>query len=84
MCKSSCHGCPALHRRTGPVAPRDNHSLAKGHRFRCYLSSYHRAILIDPLIHVCVATWLVYGNTRQAMCMLHTKEQKPVCLYLAL
>ena len=21
VCKSSCHGCPALHRRTGPVAP---------------------------------------------------------------
>ena len=21
-CKSSCHSCPALHRRTGPLAPR--------------------------------------------------------------
>ena len=30
-CKSSCHSCPALHRRTGPLAPRDNHSLAEGH-----------------------------------------------------
>ena len=20
-CKSSCHGCPALHRRTGPLVP---------------------------------------------------------------
>ena len=32
-CKSSCHSCPALHRRTGPLAPRDNHSLAQGHWF---------------------------------------------------
>ena len=31
--KSSCHSCPALHRRTGPLAPRDNHSLAQGHWF---------------------------------------------------
>ena len=29
-CKSSCHGCPALHRRARPLAPRDNHSLAEG------------------------------------------------------
>ena len=33
VCQSSCHGCPALHRRTGPLAPRDNHTLAKGHWF---------------------------------------------------
>ena len=26
MCKSGCHGCPALHRRTGPLAPHDIHS----------------------------------------------------------
>ena len=39
MCKSSCHGCPALHRRTGPVAPRDNHSLAEGHLFFSLISS---------------------------------------------
>ena len=32
VCKSGCHGCPALHRRTGPLAPHDNHSLAEGHR----------------------------------------------------
>ena len=41
-CKSSCHSCPALHRRTGPLAPRDNHPLAKGHWFftdRCLLST---------------------------------------------
>ena len=30
-CKSSCHSCPALYRRTAPLAPRDNHSLAEGH-----------------------------------------------------
>ena len=28
-----CHGCPALHRRAGPLAPRDNRSLAEGHFF---------------------------------------------------
>ena len=32
-CKGGCHSCPALHRRTGPLAPRDNHSLAEGHWF---------------------------------------------------
>ena len=32
-CTSSCHGCPALHRRAGPLAPRDNHSLAESHFF---------------------------------------------------
>ena len=31
MFESSCHSCPALHRRTGPLAPSDNHSLAEGH-----------------------------------------------------
>ena len=39
MCKSGCHGCPALHRRTGPLAPHDNHSLAEGHRFGPTLAS---------------------------------------------
>ena len=34
MCESGCHGCPALHRRAGPVAPRDNHSLAEGYLLR--------------------------------------------------
>ena len=41
-CKSNCHSCPALHRRTGPLAPRDNHSLAEGHWFftdYCLLST---------------------------------------------
>ena len=39
--KSSCHSCPALHRRTGPVAPRDNHSLAEGHWiFTVYCLAY--------------------------------------------
>ena len=32
-CKSSCHSCPALHCRAGPLAPRDNHFLAEGHWF---------------------------------------------------
>ena len=42
VCESSYHSCPALHRRTGPVAPRDNHSLTKGHLFcpdHCFLSA---------------------------------------------
>ena len=33
MCKRGCHGCPALHRTTGPLATHDNHSLAEGHHF---------------------------------------------------
>ena len=49
------------------------------------LTSHHRAIFQSiPLLYVCAATQLVYGNTRQAMCMLHTKQQKPVNSYLAL
>ena len=42
VCKSSCHSCPALHRKTGPLAPCDNHSLAEGHWFftdHCLLST---------------------------------------------
>ena len=39
MCKSGCHGCPALLRRTGPLAPHDNHSLVEGHRFGPTLAS---------------------------------------------
>ena len=41
-CKSIFHSCPALHRRTGPLAPRYNHSLAEGHWFftdHCLLST---------------------------------------------
>ena len=41
-CKSSCHSCPVLHRRTGPLAPRDNNSLAEGHWYftqHCLLST---------------------------------------------
>ena len=37
-----CHSCPALHRRTGPLALCDNHSLAEGHWFftdHCLLST---------------------------------------------
>ena len=42
VCESSCNSCPALHRRTGPLAPRDNHSLAEGHWFysdNCFQST---------------------------------------------
>ena len=41
-CKSMCHSCPALHCRTGPLAPPNNHSLAEGHCFftdHCLLST---------------------------------------------
>ena len=41
VCKSGCHGCPAMHRRTGPLAPHDNHSLAEGHLFCPILASNH-------------------------------------------
>ena len=42
VCESSCHSCLALHRRTGPLAPRDNHTLAEGHWFysaHCFKST---------------------------------------------
>ena len=39
VCKSGCHGCPALHRKTGPLAPHVNHSLAERHRFGPTLAS---------------------------------------------
>ena len=44
VCKSSCHGCPALHYRTGLLAPHDNHSLAEGHLVLSNLTSNHGAI----------------------------------------
>ena len=51
--KSSCHSCPALHRRTGPLAPRDNHSLAEGHSFftdACLLSTaVTRSVPCSPI-----------------------------------
>ena len=85
VCKSTSHSCPALHRRTGLLAPSDNHPLADGHQFLSDLTSNHGAIFQSiPLLYVYAGTRLVYGNTRQAMCMLHTKQQKPVCVYLAL
>ena len=43
-CKSGCHGCPALHGRTGPVVPSDNHCLAEGHLFCPNLTPNQRAI----------------------------------------
>ena len=42
LCESNCHSCPALHRKTGPLVLRDNHSLAEGHWFftdHCLLST---------------------------------------------
>ena len=42
MCENSCHSCPAFHRKTGAVAPRDNTSLGEGHLFcpdHCFLSA---------------------------------------------
>ena len=43
LSKSSCHGCTALHRRRGPAAPRDKHSLAESHHFFLNLTSNHGA-----------------------------------------
>ena len=75
VCTSSCHGCPALHRRTGPLAPHDNHSLAEGHRFCPNLTSNHlQSFSSSPLSFVSAATRLVHGDTRRAMCMLHTRR----------
>ena len=75
VCKSSCHSCPALHRKAGPVAPRDNHSLAEGHLFSPNLTSNHLAICSwIPLLYVCPAPRFVNGHMRQAMCILHAKQ----------
>ena len=52
-CKSSCHGCPALHRRAGPLAPCDNHSLAEGHLFFLVLVGGAGRALVAS--HVCAA-----------------------------
>ena len=53
MCESSYHSCPALHRRTGPVASRDNHSLAEGRLFSpdyCFRSAAPAlAVLCSPM-----------------------------------
>ena len=75
VCTSSCHGCPTLHRRTRPLAPHDNHSLAEGHRFFPNLTSNHlQSFLSSPLLFVSAATRLFHGDRRPAMCMLHTRR----------
>ena len=77
VCRSSCHSCPALHCRTGPVAPRDNHSLVGRHQFSPNITSNHLAIFESiPLLHVCASPRLVYGNTRQecACCIRRNKN----------
>ena len=38
-CKDCYHSCPALHCRTGPLAPRGNSPLAEGHQVLLCLSS---------------------------------------------
>ena len=48
-----------LHRRTGPLAPRDNHSLAEGHWF------LHRLLLTEHCTHpVCALQTHAYGLQR--------------------
>ena len=38
-CTDRCHSCPALHCKTGPVAPRGNSPPAEGHQsLRCHSS----------------------------------------------
>ena len=42
VCESNRHSCLALHRRTGLLAPRVTHTLAKGHWFysdHCFQST---------------------------------------------
>ena len=51
MCKSSCHGSPELHRRTGPVTPRDNTPWPKAISFA----------LISPLIILQSANQSLYS-----------------------
>ena len=51
-CKSSCHSCPALHCRKGPLAPRDNHSLAEGHWFFTVYSLAYGFLCLGALCRV--------------------------------
>ena len=51
-CKSSRHSCPALHHRTGPLAPRDNHSLAEGYCFFTYYSLAYGFLCLGALCRV--------------------------------
>ena len=40
-CKDRCHGCPALHCRTGPLALRGTTPLAEGHQqLWCHSASF--------------------------------------------
>ena len=47
-CEDSCHGCPGLHCRAGPVAPPDNYSLAEGHLFRADARVTDTVSLLSP------------------------------------
>ena len=72
VCISSCLGCPALHCRTGPVPPGDDHSLAEGHQFLPNLTSNHRAICYCADQSRCSMLALLHGKstlTRYKQCV---------------
>ena len=78
-CKSSCHSCPALHRRTGPLAPRDNHSLAEGHLFlqSTALPMVSSASVRCVVCTVCWAPWLQFTGVRALCAVLYVRRPGP-------
>ena len=65
-CKSVCHGCPALHCRTGPLAPHDIHSLAEGHCFCPILASNHLLCCLSAHKSLAPRTRTLLGALGQA------------------
>ena len=86
MCESSCYSCLALHRRAGPLAPRDNHSLAEGYQFCPNLSSSPpESFQSIPLLYMFAATRqcaCYSSNARGKHCRSNVREQRtPVCSF---
>ena len=82
-CKSSCHGCPALHRRAGLVAPRDKYSLAEGHLFFPYISpliACNRSNLAFSRVLALLQTTFTEKRDEQCACCI--RDEHTCGLYL--
>ena len=81
--RESCHSCPALHRRAGLLAPRDNHSVAKGHlSFLVSVGGAGRALVAslvcaawhDMVTYLLLAPCSFPSSSFRVMCVL-----SPLC-----
>ena len=77
VCESSCHSCPALHRRTGPLAPRVTHTLAEGH----WLSSDRCSQSTAPTLAVRCSPMPMVTSVSQKAAYQVCSHPASVCLF---